>query len=265
MEAISKEFNEVDFEAAYESFFEILWYSQMPCFDMQNLTSDHLDQMSVIKRCYWKDVEMPCPLIIETTSTDYGMCCTFNIEKAENIYRQSKFSHLTSTLQISDKEASFYDELELPDWFIEQEEPKSQAGLSKGLRLVLDAHSDKISPGTVFQDHAGFLAHVNSKQNFPLTSRQSLLIRPGRETFVTISAEEITTDEDTRSISPERRNCFFPDEHELTLFKNYSQDNCIFECHSDYARSKINDACVPWFFPGKMTLYFLALINLIVV
>ena len=252
-DAIQKEFHQIDFNAAFESLFEILWYSQMPCFDMQNLTSEYPDQMSVIKRCYWKDTEIPCPLIIQTTSTDYGMCCTFNTEKAENIYKQSRFSTITSTLQKLDKESSFYNQSILPDWYLKREEPKSQAGLSKGLRLVLDAHSDQVSSGTIFLDHAGFLAHIDSKQNFPLTSKQSLLIRPGMETFVTISAEEITTNENTRDISPQRRNCFFPDEHELKIFKNYTQDNCMFECQADYAKGKMNNSCMPWFFPGNST------------
>ena len=29
----------VDFENSYDSLFELMWYSQMPCFDMINVTS----------------------------------------------------------------------------------------------------------------------------------------------------------------------------------------------------------------------------------
>ena len=29
----------IDFEASYDSLFELMWYSQMPCFDMINVTS----------------------------------------------------------------------------------------------------------------------------------------------------------------------------------------------------------------------------------
>ena len=47
------EFGELDFKAAYAKLFEILWYSQLPCFDIRNITSQNKDEMSLLKRCYW--------------------------------------------------------------------------------------------------------------------------------------------------------------------------------------------------------------------
>ncbi len=250
---VSAQFKQIDFNQSYESFMEVLWYSQMPCFDVQNLTSGFLDEMSILKRCYWKEQEIPCPLIFQTVSTDIGMCCAFNYEKAEEIYHESRFSQASSFLQNFDKQTSFYHETRLPDWFIDKNEPKSQAGLAKGLQLVLDAHTDRVSPGTVFENYDGFRVHVNKRTSFPLIKRQSFLVKPGQQTFVSLSAIDIKTDDDTKSISPERRQCFFQDEFHLQVFKQYSHESCFFECQTSYAKSQMNSSCNPWFYPGIHT------------
>ena len=108
LEQARKDYNEnfgaADLQKAYESLFEILWYSQMPCFDVRNVTSDAKDQMSVIKRCYWKEMEMACPVIFQTLPTDRGMCCAFNKEKAEDIFKKTKYGDAVKRMQQSDQD-----------------------------------------------------------------------------------------------------------------------------------------------------------------
>ena len=60
-------------------------------------------------------------------------------------------------------------------------EPKSQPGLNKGLQLVLDAHSDKISIGSVFDSFKGFVAVVGNKNEYPLTKKHGFLLQAGQE------------------------------------------------------------------------------------
>ena len=102
---------------------------------------------------------------------------------------------------------SFYESDE-PKWY-KNKEPKPHPGLDKGLRLVLDAHSDQISHGTVSDDFKGFVAVVDDKRNFPLTKRQSFLLKSGRENYVSISAINIKSDEAIRKIDPQKRFCYF--------------------------------------------------------
>ena len=87
----------------YESLFEILWYSQMPCFDVKDVTSNAKDEMSMMKKCFWKGIEMPCPAIFKTLPTDRGMCCTFNMENAENIFQESSYTKLVQSMQTLDE------------------------------------------------------------------------------------------------------------------------------------------------------------------
>ena len=43
----------------------------------------------------------------------------------------------------------------LPDWYLKAGEPKTQFGISKGLTLMLDAHSDQLAAGSVETDLQG--------------------------------------------------------------------------------------------------------------
>ena len=229
------EFGELDFEAAYAKLFEILWYSQLPCFDIRNITSQNKDEMSLLKRCYWKGRRMSCSSIFVTRPTDRGMCCTFNMEKAESIFKESKYASALSRLRQQDIEKGFEDS-SLPSWYVKGDEPRSQAGPDKGLTLILDAHSDRISSGTVFDNFRGFSTIIDGGDKYPLTLRSSMLVRPGRENHVAISGVHIDTNEEIRNISPEKRNCYFANEYPLKMHMRYSQSNCILECGIGYAR-----------------------------
>ena len=75
-----------------------------------------------------------------------------------------------------------------PKWFSDSNEPNSKVGKSKGLTLVLDAHTNLIAPGTVNDDIQGFYSLVNGPAKYPLLNEGSKLLQTGHETFVAISA-----------------------------------------------------------------------------
>ena len=97
-------FGRADLQKAYDSLFEILWYSQLPCYDVKDVTSNSPDQMSIIKKCYWKEKAISCPAIFRTLPTDRGMCCVFNMNKAEEIFQESIYAKLIQTSQDKDLE-----------------------------------------------------------------------------------------------------------------------------------------------------------------
>ena len=78
-------------EKGYKSLFEILWYKQLPCFDVQGTTSDANHQHGMMKYCEWKGRKIPCSAIFQTSPTDRGMCCTFNLEAAEKMFKDEQY------------------------------------------------------------------------------------------------------------------------------------------------------------------------------
>ena len=97
-----------------------------------------------------------------------------------------------------------------------------------------------MSGGTVAGDFDGFFALIDSSNHYPLMNQRSIHIKPGHTNLIGISATRITASHNLKKIPIDKRNCLFPDEHKLKLFKNYSKPSCDFECSLDYAMSKVS-------------------------
>ena len=156
IEKYDESFGSLDMDKSYEAMFELLWYSQMPCFDVKGLTSQAKDQISFLKRCFWKNNPINCTAIFQQRPTNQGMCCTFNMEKADEILKKSKYTEAISKRQFDDAHNAF-DLAEAPDWYINSNEPTPQSGRNKGLMLIVDGHSNMQSAGTVKDNFNGFL------------------------------------------------------------------------------------------------------------
>ena len=84
-----------------------------------------------------------------------------------------------------------------------------EAGVSKGLTLVLDSHSDLLSGSSISDDFQGFMAVVNENTQFPITTQKSVLIRPGHHNLVSMEATKVSAKLDIRQFQPKKRFCYF--------------------------------------------------------
>ena len=100
-------FDPINLSKSYKKLFELLWYTRLPCFDVKDVTSKEKDEMSVIKRCYWRGKMVDCASIFVTRSTDHGMCCTFNLGNAEKIFKDTIYGNMSSDMQKRDQLLSF--------------------------------------------------------------------------------------------------------------------------------------------------------------
>ena len=268
-------FGSLDFEKSYSSLFELLWYGQLPCTDVKGITSEVKNEMSFIKRCYWKGKRLSCNSIFRKQPTEQGMCCSFNMKKAEEMLRYSRYKESVTLRQAEETQMSF-EEDETPEWYTKGQEPKPEAGVKKGLTIVFDGHSDKLSMGSVSNSFNGFKVVVDQKDKFPLVSRTKLVARPGHENNIEIDATYLEGKDEIRKYDSDRRHCYFPDEFELQTHTHYSQPNCIFECKTQFASKCLttcneidqecdcsrtsdfmdiafnsSDMCTPWFYPAE--------------
>ena len=175
----------------------------MPCFDVKNLTSQAKDEMSFLKKCFWKDNPISCNAIFTQRPTDQGMCCSFNMAKANQILKESKYTQAISARQSEDAEFAF-ETKDPPGWYTENKEPIPQAGRNKGLMLIIDGHANKVSDGTVKENVNGFIALVDDDDKFPLLSLTSLIARPGYENNIKVDAIHLETKKETRKYEPNR-------------------------------------------------------------
>ena len=104
------------------------------------------------------------------------------------------------------------------DMSTEKEKFRPEAGASKGLTLMLDAHSNLLSVGSISDDFTGFIAAVNDKKQFPSTSEQSVLIRPGHSNSVAIQVTKFSASPNIKKYPANKRTCYFDDEIQFLTF-----------------------------------------------
>lgn len=226
VETYNRRFGEMDTEKSYSSFFELLWYSQMPCVDIRGLTSEFKDELSLIKKCFWKEKEVSCSAIFQKRPTDRGMCCSFNMKKAEHVFKTGKYKNAISSGQSKDSENGF-DSSRTPDWYERNNEPMPEVGIEKGLTLLVDAHSDRIASGSISDNFHGFPILVDDTDKFPYVGRGGKVARPGFQNNIEVKAIRLEALNEIRRHHPEYRKCYFHDEQDLELHQNYSQSSCI--------------------------------------
>ena len=133
------------------------------------------------------------------------------------------------------------------------EGPKIHSGRGEGLQLVVDAHDDKISYGSVADNIRGIYVVIDGREKYPFTSSNGILLKTGQNNEIAITPTYFEADPKVKSIPPIKRNCYFPDEQELEVYSQYSQANCILECEMNYVRRKLLKEtgmnCTPWFYP----------------
>ena len=110
---------------------------------------------------------MSCVAIFQKQPTDRGICCAFTMRKAEEIFNKGPYTEFMAEKQKEEVENAFAEKV-VPLWYKEKDEPISEAGESRGLKLILDRHSDRLSTMSVTDDFKGFVAIVDGKDKYPM-------------------------------------------------------------------------------------------------
>ena len=96
---IKRLFQKLDHARTYKSLFSSLWYSSLPCFDVRNITAQNDGERSMLKYCQWQGRPIPCSAVFTSIPTDRGMCCSFNVEAAEELFTSGPYQVTVSMSQ----------------------------------------------------------------------------------------------------------------------------------------------------------------------
>ena len=119
--------------------------------------------------------------------------------------------------------------------------------LKKGLTVLVDQHSNEVTPGSVFTNSKSFKVLINSPHESPAVSGDFQVISPGHEHFLHVSPVSVVADSSIKSIQASKRKCLFKDEMSLLFHNSYTFQSCLFECHLLQAFSRVQ--CIPWSLP----------------
>ena len=75
----------------------------------------HNKFLGMIKKCIWKGKRVSCSAVFSMHPTDRGMCCSFNKEKADKLFKESRYRDQMIRMNSYDKMNSL-EESSIPEW-----------------------------------------------------------------------------------------------------------------------------------------------------
>ena len=58
--------------------------------------------LGFLKACIWRGETMPCSQIFKAVPSDIGMCCAFNMKKAEEIFEENQYRKSMTGMQMKE-------------------------------------------------------------------------------------------------------------------------------------------------------------------
>lgn len=99
----------------------------------------------------------------------------------------------------------------------------------------------------------GFTVMFHPPNEAPQVFKKYFHLSPGKTISLSIEPKMTTTPDNIRtSYDPSVRRCYFEYERKLRFYKQYTQQNCEWECLSNYTLKQCG--CVKYSMPRKMTL-----------
>ncbi len=189
------------------------------------------DDMNVTK-------EMQSCFMFEPVLTDQGICYAFNAKSMDGILQPSAFNKAF---------------LEAYKTEISPRDKSQRLGLGTGDALSLFFAVDNNAMLRRFGDNKdGFSFNIafGSSEETLQFSTKAKQVKPGYFLAFEVEPVEMVADPDLKDIAADKRGCNFPEDTDgfVTLFTEYSQPGCQFECMLKFAWDFCK--CTPWDMPG---------------
>lgn len=180
--------------------------------------------------------------------TKWGLCMNFNMIPAD------KLLNIDSVSKDLVYNLSSYDSLPKQSSFADPT-PWNVLRTGTVLKIVLKQDSTAKYPyytsSIAFEEFDGVRIIVHNTDEFPTNPKQNYFMPLQSVVDISIDLQVILVDDDFRSMSLSKRNCFFPGEKHLKYFRVYTKANCEQESLS----LEIVKACgcAPFYLISKLT------------
>lgn len=88
---------------------------------------------------------------------------------------------------------------------------------------------------------------IHHSADFPQKSEKNLDVDDAKIYDILITPKIIYSSENLYNYSPNQRKCYFSNEGNLKFFNFYTEENCRFECRTNYTLKKCG--CVAYYMP----------------
>ncbi|XP_045472093.1 pickpocket protein 28-like isoform X2 [Harmonia axyridis] len=233
---LNSDMNETEYETDWDTMQNFLITVGQSCSDM-------------LKSCSWKNEKVNCDEYFNNDLTDEGLCCSFNRLPPNKIYWNPKStSYLNQTY--SNYIYDWNPEDGFPDKISDARSdyiPRRPLGSGQhlGLSIILDTQVDNYYCSST--NSVGFKIVLANPLETPKTADFGFLLSPGVEARYMINPVIREATHSLRSVSIEKRQCYFSNERKLQYYRTYTERNCRLECLSNHTKTKCG--CIPYFLP----------------
>ncbi|GLV32754.1 hypothetical protein CBL_00539 [Carabus blaptoides fortunei] len=175
----------------------------------------------MVTYCTWAGVKYNCSDLFKTVKSGLGFCCSFNYHNA-----------LTNTNE------------PLPEF--NKPVVANGAGMTHGLGILVNIDADQYVSSVLPFDAVFILVHPN--WDYADLSAFSIAVQPGDFALMQLTPTVYTSESVLKSVSVDRRNCWFGYEGDLQSSHDYSFSNCVTECKAKAIYSLCK--CIPYYFPS---------------
>uniref|UniRef100_A0A1I8Q4T2 Uncharacterized protein n=1 Tax=Stomoxys calcitrans TaxID=35570 RepID=A0A1I8Q4T2_STOCA len=196
--------------------------------------------------CYsavWFGIEETCDKLFTRTYTEDGACFTFNGLRTQDLYRENTFQYQKSLNSSAPQTLDVIKNLSL-SWSLE-EGYKAQgvletyparvlgSGSTAGCLLTLRGFTNEIDYSCRFVAD-GFKVLLHSPDDVPNMRKHFVHISMNKDIMIAVKPKMITTSAGIAEYTPKKRQCYLSKDRQLKFFKVYTQNNCEYECLTNF-------------------------------
>nr|XP_016927393.2 pickpocket protein 28 isoform X1 [Drosophila suzukii] len=197
--------------------------------------------------CRFSAIERNCSHLFQQILTDEGLCCAFNFQPPEFLYKPFANNPRNLTNPDGFENVQWDPEAGYPEKLPPKFYPaaSSGTGITLGFTAVLDAEMSEYYCSST--NGPGFKVYFHNPVEVPMVKEAGLITALGYETNYRIEMVRAEAVPAIRSISRDGRQCLFNDEKELIFYRLYTRLNCENECLAAYLYETCS--CIPFDYP----------------
>uniref|UniRef100_A0A182P5E3 Pickpocket n=1 Tax=Anopheles epiroticus TaxID=199890 RepID=A0A182P5E3_9DIPT len=219
---------------------------------VQHLVNMSLRQSDVFASCLWSFNFRPCAALWARKVTENGICYSFNTLSSEELYTEDQAfreREVNPSVRKGGLRSMHASMMRSTGWTMENGYTlkedllayprRTASGGYKGGTVVLmkmhQLHQEYICSGAV----QGYKVAIHPPDELPRLSEYHIRIPSLQSVSIIVRPRLLTTQKSLHRFPFTKRQCYFADERKLRFFRVYSEQNCEFECLTNFTL----DAC----------------------
>ncbi|KFB46467.1 AGAP011103-PA-like protein [Anopheles sinensis] len=195
--------------------------------------------------CMWSFNYHPCKRFWARKVTENGICYSFNMLSSAELYTvDQEFREQEVNPNMGGLYKYHASNIRSTGWTMENGYTDTEdllayprrtasAGFKGGVIMLVKTHEQNreyVCSGSL----QGYKITIHAPDEIPRLSEYHIRVPPMQAVSIIVKPRMLTTQKSLHRFSPSKRQCYFSDERTLRFFRVYNEQNCEFECLTNY-------------------------------